>query len=395
MKTNMKYLIVFLVTIGMVLTSCGPQATATPTQPVVEKTTAPVVPTQVVEIPTATIEPTPTPVPLKVCFFYSSSVNDQGWSTAQDRGRLYLEANVPNVTTTFVDSISDTGGADVEKVLNDFINQGCKVIVGTSFGYTEAIYNVAVKNPNIIFLNESDYKTAPNIQSHYLRIYDGFYLAGALAGKMTKSKIVGIVATFPMPTILDRVNGFALGVQSVVPDAVVKVVWTQTWLDPGKEKTAADALHAAGADVIQHMSSGPSVIQAGEAGGYYTIGYENDQSAFGPNSYLSSMMLEWGPLYANSIKAIQNGTWKGSTFYVSIQDGVMDIGAFGKSVPQDVQQYVLNLRDQLKSGELAIWKGPIKDQSGEVRIADGYIPTSAELQKTDYLVQGVEGSIPK
>lgn len=330
----------------------------------------------------------------KACFIYSSTVSDIGWTYANERGRQYVNENVAGVETTYIENISDFGGSDVEKVIEDFIQQGCTIIVGTSFGYSEAIGVKAEEHPDVVFLNESQYIPGDNIQSHWLRLYEGFFLTGVLAGSMTESDVIGIVATFPIPELLRRLNGFARGVQEVNPDATIKVVWINSWYDPAKETEAAESLIAAGADVVQHLSSSPASVQAAQAAGIYSIGYQNDQGEYGPDAYLASMLIEWGPLFADSIQKVIDGTWEGGKYWYGLESGALDAGPFSDFVPQDVQDLIADYKAQVVSGEFKIWEGPMYSQDGTLQIPAGEVKNDDEIDQIDWLLLGIEGTIP-
>ncbi len=362
----------------LVLSACGPQPAAE--EQVVE------------EAAEETIEESV--AMQKACFIHSSTVSDMGWTYANERGRLYLNENVEGVETTLIENISDFGGSDVEKVIEDFIQAGCTIIVGTSFGYTEAIAAKAEEHPDVFFLNESQYIPGDNIQSHWLRLYEGFFLTGVLAGSMTESDVIGIVATFPIPELLRRLNGFARGVQEVNPDATIKVVWINSWYDPAKETEAAESLIAAGADVVQHLSSSPASLQAAQAAGIFGIGYQNDQSEYGPDAYLGSMLIEWGPLFADSIEKIMDGTWEAGEIWYGLASGALDAGPFSDLVPQDVQDLIADYKAQIISGEYQIWEGPMYSQDGTLQIPAGEVRDDADIDQIDWLLQGIDGTIP-
>ena len=330
----------------------------------------------------------------KACYIYSSTVSDMGWTYGNERGRLYVNENVEGVESAYIEEISDFGGSDVEKVIEDFIQSGCTIIIGTSFGYTEAIATKAGEHPEVTFLNESQYIPGDNIQSHWLRLYEGFFLTGVLAGSMTESDVIGIVATFPIPELLRRLNGFGRGVQEVNPDATIKVVWINSWYDPAKETEAAESLIAAGADVVQHLSSSPASLQAAQAAGVYGIGYQNDQGEYGPDAYLASMLIEWGPLFADSIQKVVDGTWEGGTLWYGLESGALDAGPFSDSVPQDVQDLIADYKDKVISGDFVIWEGPMYSQDGTLQIPAGESRNDEEIDQIDWLIQGIEGTIP-
>ncbi len=368
----------------LVLSACGPQPAAE--EQVAEEEVA-----EETEVEDPAEE---TAVMQKACFIYSSTVSDMGWTYANERGRLYINENIDGVETTFIEEISDFGGSDVEKVIEDFIQQGCTIIVGTSFGYSEAIATKAEEHPEVFFINESQYIPGDNIQSHWLRLYEGFFLTGVLAGSMTESDVIGIVATFPIPELLRRLNGFARGVQEVNPDATIKVVWINSWYDPAKETAAAESLIATGADVVQHLSSSPASLQAAQAAGVYGIGYQNDQGEYGPDAYLASMLIEWGPLFGDSIEKIIDGSWEAGTIWYGLESGALDAGPFSDVVPQDVQDLIADYKAQIISGDYQIWEGPMYSQDGTLEIPAGEVRNDADIDQIDWLLQGIEGTIP-
>jgi len=372
----------------LVVSACGPQPAAE--EQVAEEAVAPETEAEEVEA-----EPAEEAAAVqKACFIHSSTASDMGWTYANERGRAYVDENVEGVETTLIENISDFGGSDVEKVIEDFIQQGCTIIVGTSFGYSEAIGVKAEEHPDVVFLNESQYIPGDNIQSHWLRLYEGFFLTGVLAGSMTESDVVGIVATFPIPELLRRLNGFARGVQEVNPDATIKVVWINSWYDPAKETEAAESLIAAGADVIQHLSSSPASLQAAQAAGVYSIGYQNDQGEYGPDAYLASMLIEWGPLFADSIQKVIDGTWEGGTIWYGLESGALDAGPFSDLVPQDVQDLIADYKAQVISGDYKVWEGPMYSQDGTLQIPEGEVRSDADIDQIDWLLQGIDGTIP-
>ena len=391
---------ILVITSMLVLSACGPQPAAeepAAEDPAAEEPAAeePAAEEPAAEEPAAE-EPAAEEMAMatKACFIYSSTVTDMGWTFGNDRGRQYVLDHVDGVETAYIEEISDFGGSDVEKVIEDFIQQDCTIIVGTSFGYTEAIATKAAEHPEVTFINESHYIPGDNIQSHWLRLYEGFFLTGVLAGSMTESDVIGVVATFPIPELLRRINGFARGVQAVNPDAVVKVVWINSWYDPPKETSAAESLIAAGADVVQHLSSSPASLQAAQSAGVWSIGYQNDQGEYGPDAYLASMLIEWGPLFADSIQKIVDGTWEPGTYWYGLQSGALDAGPFSDNVPQDVQDLVSDYKDQVISGEFVIWEGPMYSQDGTLQIPEGETRTDAEIDQIDWLIQGIQGTIP-
>ncbi|MCL2323274.1 MAG: BMP family ABC transporter substrate-binding protein [Oscillospiraceae bacterium] len=330
---------------------------------------------------------------ITVGFIYIGPVGDAGWTTAHDNGRKYLEANLPGCKTLFVENVPES--ADSERVMTELINKGCKVIFATSFGYMDYVLNVAAKFPNVTFMHCSGYKTAANAGTYFGQIEQPRYLSGIVAGEMTKANKIGYVAAFPIPECIRGINFFTQGVRSVNPNATVKVIWTNTWYDPAKEKDAAVSLLDAGCDVIAQHQDTPGPQQAAQDRGAFSIGYNTDMSSFAPNANLTSPIWNWGPYYVKTVQAVMNGTWKNDQYWGSIADGVVDIAPLTKLVPDNVKTDVTGKRQQMIDGTLNIFQGPIKDQSGAVKVADGQKMTEDEVLNMNWFVEGVDGTIPK
>lgn len=326
----------------------------------------------------------------KVGFIYIGPVNDAGWTTIHDNGRKYLEQNVDNIETMYIENVAES--ADSERVMTDLVNKGCKVIFATSFGYMDYVQNVAKNFPDVVFMHCSGYLTAENVGTYFGKIEQPRYLTGIMAGKMTKSNKIGYVAAVPIPECIRGINFFTEGVKSVNPDVTVKVIWTNTWYDPAKEKDAAVSLIDAGCDVIAQHQNTPGPQQAAEERGVFSVGYNTDMSSFAPNANLSSPVWNWGPCYVKTVKAVKDGTWKTEEYWGSIADGVVDIAPMTSLVPDDVKTLVNQKRQDIIDGKLNIFSGPLKDQTGAVKVQDGQKMTDSEVLNMDWFVQGVDGS---
>ncbi|MGE5575798.1 MAG: BMP family ABC transporter substrate-binding protein [Syntrophothermus sp.] len=333
---------------------------------------------------------------LKVAFIYVGPVGDAGWTYAHDLGRKYLEKQLPYVETTFVESVPE--GADSERVLTELAQKGNKVIFATSFGYMDAVINVAKKFPNVVFEHCSGYKTAANVGTYFGRIEEPRYLSGMVAGKMTKKNLIGYVAAHPIPEVIRGINAFTLGVLAVNPRAKVKVVWTNTWYDPASEKEAAKSLLDVGADVIAQHQDTPAPQQAAQEKGAFGIGYNSDMSGFAPKAVLTAPVWDWGPFYVDVVKRVKEGTWKSSQFWGSMAEKTVGLAPMGSMVPEDVKALVKKKQDQIMAGKFTIFdifQGPLKDQKGEIRVPAGKKMTGEEILGMSWFVQGVEGTIPK
>lgn len=329
----------------------------------------------------------------KAAFVYVSSAKDGGYSMAHELGRQYVAKNMPDVETSFMESVPE--GADSERVINQLAAQGNKIIFTTSFGYMDPTINVAKKFPDITFLHCSGFKTAPNVGTYFGRMYEARYVTGIVAGKQTKTNTIGFVAAFPIPEVIRAINAFTLGVQSVNPDAKVKVLWTNTWYNPSTEKQAALTLIDAGADVIAQHQNTPGPQQAAEERGVYGIGYNVDMSANAPKASLTSAIWNWGPYYEKTIKEVQAGTWKSSAYWGGMKDKVVDIAPYGPAVTNETKKLADAAKQNIIDGKLVVFAGPLYDQTGAERVAAGQALTDKDLLSIDWFVKGVDGQINK
>ncbi len=330
--------------------------------------------------------------PLSVCFVYVSPIGEAGWTTQHDMGRKELEKNLgAKVTTKFVENVPE--GADAERVIRDLATQGCKLIFTTSFGYMNPTLKVARQFPDVKFVHLTGYKTAKNVSVANARFYEGRYLAGVLAGKMTKTGVGGYVAAFPIPEVLQGINAFTRGMRSVNPKAEVKVIWVNSWFDPGKERDATLTLIGQGADVVTNHTDSTAIVQAAEEKGKFAIAYHSDMKKFGPKAQLAAVTHHWGAYYTKQAKEVIDGTWKSTNVWGGIKDGMVSLGDFGPSVPNDVKQFVLGKEKEIIAGTLIPFAGPVKDNEGKIQLEKGAM-TDESLSKMDYFVEGVAGRLP-
>ena len=325
----------------------------------------------------------------RVGFVYVSPVGDAGWSYAHDQGRLVLEA-LDGVSTSFVEAVPE--GPDSERVIRNMARKGFDLIFATSYGYMDSMLKVAGEFPDTVFMHCSGFKTAPNMGNYFGRMYQARYLSGIVAGSMTRSNTLGYVAAFPIPEVIRGINAFTLGVRSVNPDATVRVVWTKTWYDPATEKEAAKSLLDVGADVIAQHQDSPSPQEAAQERGAYSVGYNSDMSAFAPKAHLTAPVWNWGPFYIETVKKVQNGTWKTGAWWPGLKDGIVDLAPFGPMVSQPVKDRVLEQKAAIESGRFDVFDGPVLDQDGKTRIAAGASADDKALLGMTWFVQGVIGS---
>jgi len=330
---------------------------------------------------------------LKVAFIYVGPVGDAGWSYAHDQARLYLGKELPNVETTFVEAVPE--GADAERVLTELAMKGNKIIFATSFGYMDYVQKVAQKFPDVTFLHCSGFKTANNVGTYFGRMYQARYLSGIVAGKQTQSNVIGYVAAFPIPEVVRGINAFTLGVQSVNPNVTVKVVWTNTWYNPATEKDAAKSLLDAGADVIAMHQDTPGPMQAAEEKGKFGISYNTDMRSFAPKAILTGPVWNWGPYYVKVVKAVMDKTWKSEQYWGSMAENIIDLAPYGPMVSEDTKVLVAKKKESIVKNEWDVFTGPIVDQQGQVKIAEGKKMSDKDMLEFNWFVKGVEGTISK
>lgn len=327
----------------------------------------------------------------KVAFMYVGPVGDGGWSYAHDEGRQYLESQLNNVETTYIESVPED--ATAEQVLTQLAADGNKIIFSTSFGFMDYTIKVAQKYPDVVFLHCSGYKTADNVGTYFGRMYQSRYLTGIAAGQATESNLIGYVAAYDIPEVIRGINAFTLGVRSVNPEAKVKVIWTNTWYDPAKEKDAAKVLLDAGADVITQHQDTPGPQQAAQERGKLGIGYNSDMSAFAPSAVMTSAVWNWGPYYVDTVKAVLDGTWESNEYWGPMSDDIVGLAPYGPMVTDELKQLIEDEKEKIMSGSWDVFYGPIMNQQGELVVAEGESMTDQEMLDMMWFVQGVEGTI--
>ena len=331
--------------------------------------------------------------PLKVAFAYVGPVGDAGWTFAHDKARKEAEAAFAGkVKTSFVENVPEA--ADAERVIRDMVAQGNTLIFGTTFGYMEPMLKVASDDPKVHFEHATGYKTAANLRTYDSRTYEGAYLAGVLAGSMTKSKTLGVVGSIPIPEVIRNIDSFTLGAQSMSPDVKTKVVWVGKWFDPPKEGEAAQALLDQGADVLMQNTDSSAVLQTAEKAGKFAFGWDSDMTKFGPHAHLASAVINWSPYYKKAIQDALDGTWKTSQVWWGVKDGAIDLINLSDKVPEATKTKIEDIKRGLKDGSFTIWKGPIKDQSGKEVLKADEKAEDKLLLSINFYVKGVEGKLP-
>jgi simple sugar transport system substrate-binding protein len=329
-----------------------------------------------------------------VAFAYVGPVGDGGWTFAHDNARKAVEKEFGDkIVTSFVEKVPEA--ADAERVFRDMAGQGNQLIFGTTFGYMEPMLKAAADLPNVKFEQATGYKTAPNMNVYDSRTYEGAYMAGVIAGGMTKTNTIGVVGSIPIPEVIRNINSFTLGAQSVNPKVKTKVVWVNEWFNPPKETEAAQSLMNGGADVLMQNTDSSAVLQTAEKAGKYAFGWDSDMQAYAPKAHLASSIINWAPYYIKATQAALDGTWKGDQHsWWGVKEGAIDIVSISDKVPAELKAKVEAVKAGLKDGSYVIWKGPIMGSDGKEVLAKDAVADDKFLGGVNFYVKGVEGKVP-
>ncbi len=329
--------------------------------------------------------------PLKVGFIYLGPVGDFGWTYQHDIARQAAVAQYGDkVKTTYVENVAE--GPDSEKVLNDLANSGNQLIFATSFGYMNYVINAAKRHPKVFFEHATGYKRAANVSTYNIRFYQARYVQGVIAGKLSKAGLAGYVASVPVPEVVQGMNAFMLGMQSINPKARLKFIMINSWYDPPKEGDAAKALIDQGADIITQHTDSPAPLQAAASRGIKAFGQSTDMSKFAPGTELTASTDVWGPYYVKRIADVMAGTWKSTDTWGGFDSGMLAMSPF-TNMPPEVAALATQTEVDIKSGKNAIFVGPLKDQSGAVKVAAGTTMDDGALSGMQWLVQGIDGKL--
>lgn len=395
---HMTFAVILIVT--LIASGCAPAATPQPasptTAPAVEEppTAAPNVEAPPTAAPTEAeaVEPTEAEVveectdPYRVAFVLSGPATDQGWAMSHDVGRQYVQENLPCVETTSIESVAS---GDVERVARDLASKGYDMIFTASLGFMEGTYLAAQAYPEVLFENAGGYKRLPNMSTYFGKVYQTRFLAGIVAGMMTKNNKIGYVTSFQSPEMFWNLNGFAQGIKTVNPDATINVVWTNTFYDPVVERTAAEALADLGVDVIGMHQNSPNAMIVADERGIYGIGYQLDMRPSAPNAVLTTVAWNWGPYYLETVKAAQEGTWESHDAFMGLETGVVRLDPYGDMVPQEVKDTVAEWEQKILSGEFKPFTGPLYDNEGNLVVPEGVSLTDEEIREMTWLLDNV------
>ena len=329
----------------------------------------------------------------KVGFIYIGPPGDHGWTYAHDQGRLHLEKELGDqVETTFVEGVPE--GPDAERTIAKLAQTGHKLIFTTSFGYMEPTLKVAKRFPEVKFEHATGYKRADNVATYSARFYEGRYVQGVIAGQVSKSGVIGYIASFPIPEVVRGINAFMLGAQTQNPNIKVKVVWVFTWYDPGKEADAAKVLMDQGADIITQHTDSTAALQAAADRGIHAFGQASDMIQFAPKTQLTAIIDAWGPYYVARTKALLDGSWKSQDTWDGMGAGMVVMAPF-TNMSGDVAALAQKTYDDLRTGKLHAFSGPINDQSGKQVVAAGAVADDGMLAGMNFYIEGIDGELPK
>jgi basic membrane protein A len=337
--------------------------------------------------------------PLKVGFVYVAPLTPTGWVAQHDAGRRAMEEaiNTPKATrrvqTRYIENVAE--GADAERVIRDLAREGFDLIITPSFGYMEPTLKVAAEFPGTHFESITGYKRAANVATANARYYEGRYLAGVAAGRMSKTRVAGYVAGFPIPEVLQGINAFTLGMRSVQPHAEVRVIWLDAWFDPAREREAAMTLMNQQADVLAFHTGSNAVMTAAQERGRWAVAYHSDMRNVAPQTQLLAVTHHWGNYYTRRVRELMQGSWTSGDLWAGVREGMVKVDGFGEGVPATVRREVLARRDDIARGRLNPFKGPLVDNEGRERLTAGKILSDPQILAMDFLVAGVTTRLPR
>jgi basic membrane protein A len=331
--------------------------------------------------------------PLKIAFVYVGPIGDGGWTFAHDIARKIIEQQFRSkIAVTYVENVPES--AEAEKVFRNLALQGNKLIFGTTFGYMEVMLKVAKQFKDVRFEHATGYKTAQNLRTYDSRMYEGIYLAGVIAGSMTKSNTLGFVGSIPIPEVIRNINTFTLGAQSVNPNVKTKVVWVNEWFNPPKEAEAATALITADADILIQNTDSSAVIQTAQKLGKRAFGWDSDMTLYGSSAHLGSVFNNWAPYYLSAVKDLIDGKWSTGQSWWGLKEGSVELVSIARDVPQIVRNKLELIKDGIQKNNFNIWQGPIVGQDGQLVLQSGVVADDRFLGSMKFYVKGVVGKIP-
>jgi simple sugar transport system substrate-binding protein len=331
--------------------------------------------------------------PLKVGFIYVGPIGDHGWTYQHDQGRLAVEETYGDkVKTSYVENVSE--GADAERVINQLAVTGHGLIFTTSFGFMNPTLKVAKRHPDVRFEHATGYKRADNLATYAARFYEGRTISGILAAHVTKTNTIGYIASFPIPEVVRGIGAFTVAARRINPDLQVKVVWVNSWYDPGKEADAAKALVDQGADVLLQHTDSPAPVQVAEERGVKCVGQASNMERFGPTAHMTAVIDDWAPYYIDRVGLALNGEWRSTDIWGGLASGMVAMAPYNENLPEAAVKDAREAEAAIKAGERHPFDGPVYDQSGTLRVAEGEHLSDEQLLGMDWYVEGVQGKLP-
>lgn len=328
----------------------------------------------------------------KACWIYLGPIGDHGWSYQHHQGLLAVEKELGDqVETAYVENVAES---DSERPIERFARDGCNIIFTTSFGFMEPTLKVAKKFPDVKFEHATGYKVADNVTTYNAKFHEGRYVIGQMAAKMSKSGVAGYIVSFPIPEVVSGINAFLLGAQSVNPDFKLKVVWVNSWFDPGKEADAAKVLFSQGADIITQHTDSTAPLQIAEEQGKLGFGQASDMIKFAPKAQMTAVVDNWAPYYVRRVKAVIDGTWKSEMSWDGMAEGTVQIAPF-TNVPDDVAKMAADTSEAIKTGKLHPFTGPITKQDGSVVGEAGKGLPDGDILGMNWYVKGMDDQLPQ
>ncbi|MFN3262214.1 MAG: BMP family ABC transporter substrate-binding protein [Pikeienuella sp.] len=332
--------------------------------------------------------------PLKIGFVYVGPTGDFGWTHEHDLARQAVEAHFGDkVETTYVENVAE--GPDAERVIRQMAQSGHGLIFTTSFGFMNPTIKVAKQFPDVKFEHATGYQRADNVSTYSARFYEGRHVIGLIAGKMTKTNTIGYIASFPIPEVVRGINAAYLAAKSVNPAVKFRIIWVNTWFDPGKEADAANALIEQGADVIMQHTDSAAPITIAEEKGVLAFGQASDMTRFGPKSHLTAIIDNWSPYYIARTQAVLDGTWASTDTWDGIAPGMVAFAPYNPVLPKEVVALAEYARFGIMLGKIHPFTGPINRQDGTPWLAAGETASEGDLLGMNFYVEGIEGALPK
>ena len=330
---------------------------------------------------------------LKVGFIYLGPVGDFGWTYQHEVGRQGLVKEFGDkIETTYLENVSE--GPDSERSIEQLARAGNKLIFTTSFGYMDPTIKVAKKYPNVFFEHNTGYKRDKNVSTYSARFYEGRYIQGQIAAKTSKSGVLGYIGSFPIPEVISGINSTILGAQSINPNIKVKIIWVNSWFDPGKEADAAKALLDQGADVIMQHTDSPAAMQVAEQRGAHAFGQDSDMAKFGPKAQLTAIVNNWEPYYAKRVKAVMDSSWKSEDTWGGLNTTYLVMAPYA-NMPDDVKKMAMDTEAAIKGGKLHPFKCPVVGQDGKaVECKGGTHLDDGQILSMNFYVKGIDDKFP-